>query len=384
MGLSRRLFLGGGVSLAAAMASGTTLRRCSVRAQASAWEVVDLFALTETISFRGTEYRGSFLDMNAAGEVGGSFVVSDVKFSPTIWSPEGKATRLKSGKYGGEVWALNNNGLAAGLGFLGVRGFESEESPYPGYTTPRAWKDGQPIEMEILGNDVKTSTGIVQDVNDDGIMVGYLLDPALNVQVPVKWQDGAVTVLAGGSPGGGYANQINNHGDIAGYARIDGTYTAAIWRGDEMELVTPPDDPDLGENSVLAISDLGEEGRILAYFNVPYEIDESTIGYSNASYVLDKDKWTKLTSPDETRKSVMSRSMNASGVIVGSIDSVEEDVQALSVIWEDGEGRILDEEFELPSGLKMSGVIKINDEGQILARATDADGVPHAIVLRPA
>jgi hypothetical protein len=76
--------------------------------------------------------------------------------------------------------------------------------------------------------------------------------------------------------------------------------------------------------------------------------------------------------------------MNSSGVIVGSIDSVEEDTTSLSAIWEDGEGRILDEEFELPSGLKMSGVIKINDEGQILARAMDADGVPHAIVLRPA
>ena len=131
------------------------------------------------------------------------------------------------------------------------------------------------------------------------------------------------------------------------------------------------------------MSDLGDDGQVLAYFNVPYEIDESTIGYSNASYVLDKGKWTKLASPDETRQSVMSRSMNASGVIVGSIDFVE-DTTALSAIWEDGEGRILDEEFELPSGLKMSGVVKINDEGQILARATDADGVPHAIILRPA
>ncbi len=384
MEISRRLFLGGGVSLAAAMASGTTVRRRSARAQASAWEVVDLFALTETISYRGTEYRGSFLDMNAAGEVGGSFVVSDVKFSPTIWSPEGEAKRLKSGKYGGEVWALNNNGLAAGAGFLGVRGFKSEESPYPGYTTPRAWKDGQPVELEVLGGDIKVSTGFVQDLNDDGVMVGNLIDPALNLDVPVRWKDGAATVLAGGSSPRGYANLINKAGDIAGYTEIDGNSMAVIWRGDKMEAPTPPDDPDLGENSILAISDLGEDGRILAYFNVPYEIDASTIGYSNASYVLDKGKWTKLTSPDETRQSVMSRSMNSSGVIVGSIDSVEEDTTALSAIWEDGEGRILDEEFELPSGLKMSGVIKINDEGQILARAMDADGVPHAIVLRPA
>ena len=384
MGITRRLFLGGGASLAAAMASGTRLKRRSARAQASAWEVVDLFALTEALSYRGNEYVGSFLDMNAAGEVGGSFVVSDVKISPAIWSPDGKATRLKSGKYGGEVWALNNNGLAVGAGFLGVRGFESEESFYPGYLTPRAWKDGQPVELEVLGGDIKVSTGIVQDLNDDGIMVGYLVDPALNVEVPVKWQDGAATVLAGGSPGGGFANQINSAGDIGGYARIDGTSTAVMWRGDKMDVLAPPDDPDLGENSVFLLGDLGDNGQILAVMNVPYEIDASTIGYSNASYVLDKGKWSKLASPDETRQSVYGRSMNASGVVVGSINSTEEDVQALSAIWEGGEGRILDEEVELPSGLKMAGVVKINDEGQILADARDADGTRHAVILRPA
>ena len=230
-------------------------------AQTSAWEVVDLFALTETISFRERDYRGSFWDINTAGEVGGAFVVSGTKYSPTIWSPEGKAKRLKSGKFGGEVWAINNNGIAAGSGYLGVLGFQSEESPYPGYTTPRAWKDGQPVELEIMGDDVKASTGSVLDVNDDGIMVGYLLDPALNLQVPVKWQDGAVTVLAGGSSPGGYANLVNNAGDIAGYARIDDTSVAVIWRGDEMEALTLPDDPDLGENSFLAISDLGDDGE---------------------------------------------------------------------------------------------------------------------------
>ena len=38
------------MSLAAAMASGTTSPRRSVRAEASAWEVVDLVVMTETIS----------------------------------------------------------------------------------------------------------------------------------------------------------------------------------------------------------------------------------------------------------------------------------------------------------------------------------------------
>jgi hypothetical protein len=383
MGVSRRLFLGGGTALAAGMASGRTLRRRSANAQGSAWEVAELFALTETLSYRGSNYRGSFLDMNAAGEVGGSFVVSGVKISPTIWSPEGKATRLKSGKYGGEVRAINNNGIAAGSGYLGVLGFESEESPYPAYTTPRAWKDSQPIELEVLGGDIKKSTGFVQDVNDSGVMVGNLIDPALNLDVPVKWKDGGVTVLAGGSPGGGFARLINSAGDIGGYAKIDGAQTVVMWRGDEMEVLAPPDDPDLGENSVLTLGDLGDKGQILAVMNVPYNVDESTIGYSYAAYVLDKGKWTRLDSPDETRQSVYGRSINASGVVIGSINTAEQDAPALSAIWEDGEARILNDEVELPSGLKMTGVIKINDEGQILARATDADEALHAVVLRP-
>ena len=178
------------------------------------------------------------------GEVGGSFVVSDVKISPTIWSPDGKATRLKSGKYGGQVWAINNNGLAVGSGYLDVLGFK--EVAYPSYTTPRAWKDGQPVELEILGNDLKASTGTVQDVNDDGIMVGYLLDPALNLQMPVRWQNGAVTVLPGGSPGGGFAILINNAGDIGGYVKIDGTSTAVIWRGGRWKCRLPRTTPTWG------------------------------------------------------------------------------------------------------------------------------------------
>ncbi len=202
--------------------------------------------------------------------------------------------------------------------------------------------------------------------------------------MPVRWQNGAVTVLPGGSPGGGFAILINNAGDIGRYVKIDGTSTAVIWRGDEIEVPAPPDDPDLGENSAFGLDDLGENGRVLAHMTVPHEVDESTLTYSYVSYVLDKGEWTKLVSPDKTRQSVYGRSINASGVVVASIDSIDEDTQALSAIWEDGEGRILNEEVELPSGLELAGVIKINDDGHILARATDADRVPHAIILRPA
>ena len=61
------------------------------------------------------------------------------------------------------------------------------------------------------------------------------------------------------------------------------------------------------------------------------------------------------------------RSINASGVVVASIDSIDEDTGALSAILEDGEGRILNEEVELPSGSELAGVIKINDERHILS-----------------
>ena len=60
---------------------------------------------------------------------------------------------------------------------------------------------------------------------------------------------------------------------------------------------------------------------------VPHEVDESTLTYSYVSYVLDKGEWTKLVSPDKTRQSVYGRSMNASGVVVASIDSIDEDTK---------------------------------------------------------
>ncbi len=104
--------------------------------------------------------------MNAAGEVGGSFVVSDVKISPTIWSPDGKATRLKSGKYGGQVRAINNNctrgWLRLTFSWASMR-WLTRVAPLP------ACKDGEPVDLEFLGIYLKASIGIVQDVNDDGI-----------------------------------------------------------------------------------------------------------------------------------------------------------------------------------------------------------------------
>ena len=116
---------------------------------------------------------------------------------------------------------------------------------------------------------------------------------------------------------------------------------------------------------------------------VPHEIDESTLTYSYVSYVLDKGEWTKLASPDKTRQSVYGRSINASGVVVASIDSIDEDTQALSAIWEDGEGRILNEGGMLPAGQnwRASSNQRLRPHS---CSSHGADKVPHAIILRPA
>ena len=138
MGLSRRLFLVVAWRLRRDGFSGTALRRRSAMAQASAWEVVDLFAMTATVSFGGKDYRGSFWDMNAAGEVGGAFVVSDTKYSPTIWSPDGKANVSRAASSAAKCGRSTTTDRGR-FGYLDVLGFESKVA-YPSYTTPRAWK----------------------------------------------------------------------------------------------------------------------------------------------------------------------------------------------------------------------------------------------------
>ena len=143
-----------------------------------------------------------------------------------------------------------------------------------------------------------------------------------------------------------------------------------------MELLELPSDVEVQEDSSagLSINDLGESGQVLTMVNV--------VNGANYSYVLENRESTRLLSPDESLPSVVGRSINASGVVVGSISTVDLSEHVFA-IWEDGVGRILNEEFELPSGLTLSSVIKINDEGQILATATDADKALHALILRP-
>ena len=380
MGFTRRVFLGGAAGLAGVAGARASTGSRWAGAQAGAWDVVDLITLTDAISFNEREHRGFFFDMNTAGEISGAFAVSDVKFSPTIWSPAGKAKRLKSGKYGGEVNAINNNGVAVGSGYLDILGFPSEPPIFlPDNTAPRAWLDGTPVELEMPGDSAK---GTIYDVNDDGVMVGYVLDPALNQQVPVMWRDGAATGVAGGSLGGGYAIRVNNAGDIGGYASVEGSYAAVLWRGDEMEALAFPPALDLPADSTasLSIIELGDNERILASVTVPNTVDASTVTYSDVSFVQEKGEWTMLASPDESRPSVTGVSINANGAVVGSIQG-EEDVAF--ALWEDGVGRILNDEFELPGGLTLTRLIRINDEGQILARATGDDSSLHAIVLSP-
>ena len=62
---------------------------------------------------------------------------------------------------------------------------------------------------------------------------------------------------------------------------------AVIWRGDEMEVPAPRDDPDLGENSPSDWTTSAKRTSPRPY-DRSHEVDESIFTYSYVSYVLDK------------------------------------------------------------------------------------------------
>src|SRR5690606_5904339 len=100
------------------------------------------------------------------GVVTGNMWISEEKRSPWVFT-DGRLRRIKTGRYGGLVAAINDHGLLAGRDLLGWH------DAFTPWGQPVLWVDG---EKQVLPYPdtlpAKAVEGRVNAINNDGVAVG--------------------------------------------------------------------------------------------------------------------------------------------------------------------------------------------------------------------
>jgi len=156
---------------------------------------------------------GSLLDMNEAGwAVGSRFTGPGQFIAVAVNVRTGDTVRMGTALTGGsQAKAINARGEVVGGAV-----FVQPQAP-----TAFHWRDGV---LTTLGS------GAAMDINNKGVVVGYSW--AGSSTYPWTWSGGEIQRLGTAS---GWANAINNSGQIVGAARIDGSghEIPVIWRNGE-------------------------------------------------------------------------------------------------------------------------------------------------------
>lgn len=157
--------------------------------------------------------------------VGSSTSGDDNRSHPVRWGPDGAVAALALPAGYGDSYAedVNNDGVVVGYGLSGSAGF----------TRGLHW-DAAGTFTELAPLPGGYTTSMAAAVNDSGTVVGTSLGGGLRDRA-TRWNaDGTVTDL-GILPGGidSRANGVNSHGEVVGFARgADAVLHAVRWAAD--------------------------------------------------------------------------------------------------------------------------------------------------------
>ncbi len=173
---------------------------------------------------------GEAHDINEAGQIVGYRVTDTGEHIAVLWQ-------------GGTVTDLGP-GEALGINEVGqIVGYTGYTPGFPHSSAAVIWENGIMTELETLGG----GWSLAAEINDAGQIVGYASN-ARSAGRAVRWEDGAVTDLGPGS-----AVAINEAGQIVGFSiAAGGLLHAALWEND---LLT-----DLGDGRA---KDINEAGQIV-------------------------------------------------------------------------------------------------------------------------
>lgn len=203
-------------------------------------------------------------------------------------------------------------------------------------------------------------------INNSGEVVGHNESDLLMF----RWDsdNGIESLLSSG-----YANGINNNGEIAGY--LSGSYTwAFIWNENNGFNVFG----NIGSRA----TGINDSGQVIGY------IDSTLVGkpafiwdknngikYLDSLYPAGGDSWNGVTS--------MALGINNDGVVVGTIRNGFTQVDH-AVVWsEAGEVSDLNEMIDPSLGWNLEKATAINDNGWIIGQGISPEGLEHGFLLSP-
>jgi probable HAF family extracellular repeat protein len=237
------------------------------------------------------------------------------------------------------------------------------------------WENGVMRDLGTLGGPDSEA----QYVNESGQIAGQsFIDSTPNPPItapacstsgiptehPFLWQDGFIDL---GSLGGtcGYANWLNNNGQVVGTMTLagDATNHAFLWkRGKLIDLGT------LGGNNSEAwfANDAGD---------VVGRADFSPASVLHHAFLWSHGVMKDLGTPDGRPKST--------AMAINSTEQVVGDSNNFGWLWENGSIVGLDALVVSAAGVHVAGAAAINDRGEIVADGMLANGDDHVVVLVP-
>ena len=283
-------------------------------------------------------------EINESGQVVGTFVNAAGQSRAFLWD-DGVLTDL--GTLGGDTSG------AGGLNDVGQVVGNSTVAPGGTATDVFRWEDGAMVGLGLGG---RSASGI----NDAGQVVGTYSVNSWEWRA-FRWDDGVSTDLF---PGNARATDINTLGQVAAEWESTRNYpVAAVW------------DPATGARELA--------GLPMSVFSGAYALNDvgQVVGYSDygdemARPVLwDGGQVIDLGALHPHVSHSYAWDINNAGQVVGEAGG--------PFLWEAGVMRNLNDLVSQGSGLTLTYAMAINDSGQIVARAADAQGVGRVVLLNP-
>ncbi|HEY3836336.1 MAG TPA: hypothetical protein VGL72_07180 [Bryobacteraceae bacterium] len=316
-----------------------------------------------------------------------------------VWSVRGVMTDLGSPGLNSTAFGINDSGVAVGQAeiadkdpggedFCGSKGLGL---PATGATcVPFAAQHGTMQALRTLGG----TNGAASFINARGQIVGVAekntVDPACPSPQkyqfkPVLWEGGLVNELPTiGSDLNGYANGINENGDIVG-----GSGNCAEFN------------PNLGQHMrslhavlweagrVIDLGNLGGTGQVLGHYAHSINNNREVIGYSDVAgdRAVHAFRWTRVSGMQdlgtlEGDGHSLGIGLNDAGVITGI--SASADFSSIrAFVWRDGAMMDLNQLIPATSALYLLTACSVNARGEIIGFAVDHEGNLHGYLAAP-
>ena len=323
-------------------------------------------------------------DINNRGDIAGSRVAEDGPriSEAVVWDKRGVAAelaQLPGGSYGNVAHGINNAGQSVGVAV------ETHDHPHPwkdefAFQHAVTWdKRGVLTELPLLPEaEALGAQALAAAINERGMIVGWASGPPVEMwgdvlngtEHAVIWKPargGGYTITRLGElPGTGpsQATDINNRGQVVGYAQIDGVGVPVTWDsdGNPNALPTPA-----GAGNAQATG-INNKGEIVGWAQVGGEIVPllwtPVPGGGYTVSVLDD-----LVDGAEA----FANDINDAGTIVGRASLANEQLRA--VLWTPaaGGGYTVTELCPLSGDTNSEGTA-INNQGQVTGRSIGGNG----------